>query len=546
MPEMNDSPKLNVQLPLIFAAVLAFGMFVGTKLPVYDRQFARLENTGKSGGTGTLEELIGYIDARYVDSADTDELKGRAIAEFLKGLDPHSVYISKDEIEGVREEMEGQFDGIGIEFLIVDDTLQVVTPLAGGPSEAAGILAGDRVVTINDSLVAGVKIDNTLIFKKLRGKKGSPVKIGVRRGREASLRHFDLKRDAIPIHSVDVAYLLDPQTVYVKINKFSATTTKEFYEKTKPLFNDKTPLDLVLDLRGNPGGYLEQATELLSNFFPEQKLLVYTEGRADKREDYKSSGRQNFLLKNLVVLIDEGSASAAEIMAGAVQDHDRGWLIGRRTFGKGLVQEEYPLRDGSAVRLTVARYFTPSGRCIQKDYLHDREHYKDDFNNRVKSGELTDGSKVKIADSTIFYTATGRKVFAGGGIIPDIFIPIDTSFANDYYFEVRSSVLAQFAQKLLENQQVKAENGLVDFTKNWSANAKIMDELAAYSEKNGVKRNPVQFARCKNELALQLKARLAKLMFKEEGLFTVLNNDDPAVEKALSVLKKGEPVAGKK
>ncbi len=542
MPEMTETPsKLNVRIPILFAVVMAAGMFVGTKLPVYDRHFARLEGGSLGGGKGSLEELIGYIDARYVDTANTETLRRRAINEFLKGLDPHSVYISKDEIEGVREDMDGKFDGIGIEFLIVDDTLQVVTPLAGGPSEAAGILAGDRVVTINDTLVAGIKIDNALIFKKLRGKKGTIVKVGIRRGREMSLRQFEIRRDAIPIHSVDVAYLLDPTTVYVKINKFSATTAKDFYEKTKPLFEGNKQLDLVLDLRGNPGGYLEQATEILSNFFEQDKLLVYTEGRMDRRQEYKSTGRQNFQLGNIVVLIDEGSASASEIMAGAVQDHDRGWLVGRRSFGKGLVQEEYPLRDGGAVRLTVARYFTPSGRCIQKDYVHDRDHYRDDFENRFKSGELTDGSKVKIADSTAYYTAKGRKVFAGGGIIPDVFVPVDTSFANDYFFDVRSGALAPFAQKMIERQQVAHSGSLEDFVKNYQPGPAVIDELVAYSEKNGIKKNPAQLARCRSELSLELKARLGKLLFKEVGMFSVLNADDAAVRRAMEVLKKGGP-----
>lgn len=541
------SSNFNVRLPLIFATLVALGMFVGNKLPRTDRQIALLENASSSGGPGgSLEELIGYIEARYVDSANTEELKNAAIAHFLKGLDPHSVFIPKSELEAVQEEMEGQFDGIGIEFLIVEDTIQVVTPLSGGPSEAAGIQAGDRIVKINDTLVAGIKVDNSLIFKKLRGPKGSSVKVSIRRGLEASLRDFDLKRDAIPIHSVDVAYLLDERTVYLKINKFSATTYTEFVEKIEPLAAGKSGIDLILDVRGNPGGYLEQATDILSQFLPEGALLVYTEGRIDHRQDYKSHGRQRFPIQNLAVLIDEGSASAAEIVAGAVQDHDRGWLVGRRSFGKGLVQEQYPLRDGSAVRLTVARYFTPAGRCIQKDYKIDRDHYGDDFERRVESGELTDGSKVKIADSTVFYTAAGRKVFAKGGIIPDVFVPLDTSFANDYYYDLRSTVVAQFAQKVIDAQRVTSKNGLADFVKNWSVSDSMLEELVGYAEKQGIKKQPTQLARCRQELKLQLKARLAKLLFKEVGLWSVLNDDDPAVEKARSILKKGEPVAAKK
>ncbi len=344
--------KFQIRLPVILAVTLAAGMFIGQQLPHFDENI-RFAPAGQSGRVaGTLDEILRYIEARYVDTVNTEQVKTGAIDHLLEQLDPHSVYITPDELKAVEDEMNGGFEGIGIEFLMVDDTIQVVTPLSGGPSEAAGILAGDRIITINDTVVAGIKIDNGKIFKKLRGPKGSTVVIGVLRGialsarEEKSLRKFVITRDMIPVKSVDIAYMLDQNTGYVKINRFSARTYQEFMESIRRC--GRYPENLVIDLRGNPGGYLEEATDLLSQFFPDGKLLVYTRGRVEGRSDYKSNDRARFNIQNISVLIDEGSASASEIVAGAIQDWDRGWVIGRRSFGKGLVQEQYPLGDGGA------------------------------------------------------------------------------------------------------------------------------------------------------------------------------------------------------
>lgn len=543
MTELQAPSKFQVRLPLILAATLAAGMFIGQQLPHYDKN-VRFMPGGQAGPVaGTLDEILRYVEAKYVDTVNADQLKTGAIEHLLEQLDPHTVYITPDELKAVEDDMSGGFEGVGIEFLMVDDTIQVVTPLSGGPSEAAGILAGDKIISINDTTVAGVKIDNGKIFKKLRGTKGSLVRLGILRGKEKVLRSFTIARDVIPVKSVDIAYMLDDKTGYVKINRFSARTYQEFMEAIRPLAEEKGMQNLVLDLRGNPGGYLEEATDMLSQFFPDGKLLVYTEGRTEKRRDYKSNGRVRFDIQNIAVLIDEGSASASEIVAGAIQDWDRGWVIGRRSFGKGLVQEQYPLGDGGALRLTVARYYTPSGRSIQRDYKHD-QNYSHEAERRLENGELSDSSKIKPADSTKYYTGLGRVVFGGGGISPDVFIPIDTSFSNNYFFEVRQH-LPQFAARWMESHGHSGlfAGNLADFVRSSPVSDAMLEELLKYAEKQGVAYNDVELKKCRAELKLLLKARIAKILFHEEGLYSVLNDDDPAVEKALQVLRSGEPVA---
>lgn len=309
-----------------------------------------------------------------------------------------------------------------------------------------------------------------------------------------------------------------------------------------PLVEEKGMKSMVLDLRGNPGGYLEEATEILSQVFPDGKLLLYTQGRAGQRKDYKSNGRARFDIQNVAVLIDEGSASASEIVAGAIQDWDRGWVVGRRSFGKGLVQEQYPLSNGGALRLTVSRYFTPSGRCIQRDYKHGQD-YKHEAERRLQNGELSNANKIKQDDTTKYYTGQGRIVFGGGGITPDVFVPIDTSYSSVYFTSVRQKI-PQFISRWMESQnRMNLSAALPEFARSYTVTDEILEALVAYAEKQDIKRNPTELAKCRTELKLQLKARLAKTLFGDEGLYKVLNDDDPAVEKAVQVLKSGPPVA---
>lgn len=543
MQEEKPSPW-QVRMPLLLALTLTLGMFIGQQLPRYDRDIYFEPGTSNRASSGTLDEILRYVQSKYVDTVKIDEIRTGAIDHLLEQLDPHSVYISPEELQAVEDDMSGEFEGVGIEYVVVDDTMQVVSVFPGGPSESAGVLPGDKIITISDSVVAGVDIENKKIFAFLRGRKGTQVELGVLRGREKSLRDFNITRDVIPVHSLDVAYMLDGQTGYVKINRFSATTYQEFMEAVRPMVETKGMQNLVLDLRGNPGGYLNEATDLLSQFFSDGKLLVYTKGRTEARRDYKSNGRSRFNIQNMAVLIDEGSASASEIVAGAVQDWDRGWVIGRRSFGKGLVQEQYPLGDGGALRLTVARYYTPSGRSIQRAYKHNSE-YGHEAERRLKSGELADPSKVKIADSTQYYTGMGRVVYGGGGIYPDVFIPLDTSFANDYYYELRQMVPQYAARWLEQNPRSTLPATLDAFLHDFQVTDAMLESMVAFAEKEGVSRQPAQLAKSKPELKLQLKARIAKALFREEGLYRVLNDDDPAVDKAKQLLGSGEPIVKK-
>lgn len=540
MTNNEQSPKLQTRLPLLLAAALAVGMFIGQQLPHYDRNF-RLESK-RAFNSGTLEEILRYVEAKYVDTVDVESLRTRAIEQLLDELDPHSVYISPDELKAVEDDMNGEFEGVGIEFIVLDDTIQVVAPLSGGPSEVAGILAGDKIVRINDSIIAGIKIETGKIYNKLRGPKGSKVKIGILRGKETTLRNFDVERDVIPVKSLEVAYMLDENTGYFKISRFNSNTYQEFMQSLTPMVEEQGLQTLVLDLRGNPGGYLEEATEMLSQFFPDGKLLVYTQGRSGQRKDYESNGRARFDIHNVAVLIDEGSASASEIVAGAVQDWDRGWVIGRRSFGKGLVQEQYPLSNGGAMRLTVSRYFTPSGRCIQRDYKNGQE-YDHEAERRLKNGELGDASKIKQGDTTKYYTGQGRIVFGGGGITPDVFIPVDTTYSSKYFSDVRQEI-PQFISRWREtHDRATLPATLTEFVHKYTISDQMLEELATYAENHGTPKIPGDLAKSRAELKLQLKARLAKTLFGDEGLFRVLNDDDPAVDKAIQVLKSGQPVA---
>lgn len=540
---MTES-KMQVRLPLVLAITLAIGMFIGQLLPHHDRDIRFFPGSAVSPKAGALDEIMRYIQEKYVDTVDVDALKTGAIDHLLEQLDPHSVYITPDEVQAVEDDMNGGFEGVGIEFIMVDDTIQVVTPLVGGPSEAAGILPGDKLVSIDDSIVAGVKVANGKIYRLLRDKKGTQVRLGVKRGQEKKLREFIVTRDVIAMHSVDVGYMLDDRTGYIKVNRFSANTQEEFMDKLRQLVEEQKMQNLVLDLRGNPGGYMQAATEMLSQFFPDGKLLVYTKGRNNDTKEYKSNGRARFSIQNVVVLIDENSASASEIVAGAVQDWDRGWIIGRRSFGKGLVQEQYDLRDGGALRLTIARYYTPSGRSIQRDYKHNAD-YAHESERRLKNGELTDPTRIVQADTTKYYTGQSRIVFGGGGITPDVFIPIDTSFSNPYFLKVRGFV-PQFVARWMESSTRPTLPGPVDdFVKTYMVTDALLEELVTYAEKQGVPRVPASLAQSRAELKLQLKARLAKVLFKEEGMYRVLNDDDPAVEKAKQVAGSGEPVAKK-
>ncbi len=533
--------RLFIWLPFLLSMVLAGGILLGMRLqsaaPPLIISGERLPDGPNAGGYAKLEELLRFIEAKYVDEVDRNKLVDEAIQSILKQLDPHSNYIPADQLEVVEEHMEGSFSGIGVEFLIIDDTLVVIAPLAGGPAERAGIIAGDKIVAVEDSLIAGQGLTNKEIISLLRGEKGSKVKLTLLRGAGKPFNVL-VTRDKIPMHSLDAALMLDEKTGYIKLNRFSATTHDEFMKALEKLHTERQIQNLVLDLRQNPGGYLQQAVNILSQLFATKGVpLVHTQGRAVNRSDYESTGRSLFPLKDIVVLIDEGSASASEIIAGALQDQDRATIVGRRSFGKGLVQEQYELRDGSALRLTVARYYTPSGRSIQKPYDNPLA-YEHESEERLKNGELTAEKLLLPADSTKYYTRQGRVVFGGGGISPDYFIPLDTVLMNPYYAELRTWLQPFSFNYSRRESAYFAGMSSGRFNSDFQVKDELINDFIGYTVRKGVKKDPAALASLLPELRRQLKAQIARVLYKDEGYYAVAASEDPAVIKALEILNK--------
>ena len=550
MPEFDTSSnkkKLNIWLPFLFALVLTIGMYIGAQLKPNPSVVIKTDNgeliQSSNTGTGRIEDLLRFIEARYVDEVDSEKLIDKAINSILEELDPHSNYIPASQLARVNDELEGNFDGVGIEFIILDDTIVVVSPIVGGPSEEAGILAGDKIVEINDSTAVGANGGTRELVNKLRGERGSEVKVGVLRDNEDEIKTFSINRDQIPIHSVDVGYMIDEKTGYIKVNRFSATTYREFMKEVESM-QEEGVQDLVIDLRQNPGGYLLEATKMLSQLFSDKgKLLVYTEGRTVRRNEYESNGLTHFAIDKVAVLIDEGSASASEIVAGAVQDWDRGVIVGRRSFGKGLVQEQYDLTDGSALRLTVARYYTPANRLIQKSYT-DKKAYDEDVIDRYEGGELVNKDSIQQSDTTKFYTKLeNRVVYGGGGITPDIFIPIDTSHLNRDYLKLRS-VVPQFIYRYAEkNADDLNEITLEKLRSEFEVDEMMLKDLLDYAAENNVEVTPEDFEKIESDIKLLLKSRLARHFFKEDGFYMIWNDKDESVKAALRALKKENPLA---
>lgn len=528
---------------------MVIGILIGTKMQNNPPTVAAIEIPKKetlppsSLGQGKLEEMIRYIEARYVDDVNKKELVKEAIDNILHQLDPHSSYISADHLKEVNDQLEGHFDGIGIEFIVVDDTVMVVSTLEDGPAKTAGILAGDKIVQIEDSLTVGDNIDYEGILKKLKGRKGTAVQVGIRRGNEEKVKQFSITRDKIPVSSIDVAYMLDDKTGIIKVNRFTSKTYREFMKELENLVEKEQLENLVIDLRGNPGGYLQETTNILSQLFKEKdQLLVYTEGSNVARSEYKTTGRNFYDVKNISVLVDEHSASASEILAGAIQDSDRGVIIGRRTFGKGLVQEQYRLRDGSAIRLTVARYYTPSGRCIQKSY-ENLDEYDGDLAERSHNGELFDASKFKQPDTTEYFTGKGRVVYGGGGIEPDVFVPLDSNLLNADFIKLRQH-LSAFAFRYLEkNRSQWADKKLSDFLKEFVPDEQLMNDYYRYAaQKNGGKTKRLS-PKLENKLATSIKATIASQLYSDLGFFKVSFADDPMVLEAVKLMKEDDPLA---
>jgi carboxyl-terminal processing protease len=485
--------------------------------------------------------LLRLIDGYYVDSANVDDLTEKAIVHLLSELDPHSVYVSKEEVDKMNEPLKGNFEGIGISFNIFKDTLLVNTTIPGGPSEKVGLRAGDRIIDVDGKKITGIGLKNSDVFDLLKGNKGTTVEIKVLRKQINEILDFTIVRDKIPIYSLDASYMLDESTGYIKLNNFSATTTEEFVEAMKRLKIQKVK-NLVLDLRGNGGGYLNTAIEITDQFLKDDKMVVYTDGYNEPKREYKATAMGTFEEGNLVVLIDEGSASASEIVSGAVQDWDRGLIIGRRSFGKGLVQRQLPLTDGSLLRLTTAHYYTPSGRCIQKPYENGVEEYRQDYRNRFSNGEMFNADSISITDSLEYKTLlNGRSVFGGGGVIPDIFIPIDTSAHYAYFNRLRrNNIIYNFVLDYIDRNREVLEKESEDFdkfNKNFKITDEMINEIVALGEKENIEKNEESLAFTVQEMKKEIKALIARDLFSRNEFYKIYYADDPGILKALQVIE---------
>lgn len=508
---------------------------IGFSHSIVFAQYPMASSAGKK-----FDSFISIVSQAYVDTVNDDELVEDAIKSVLEELDPHSVYISKDEVQKMNEPLVGNFEGVGVQFGITKDTIVVISPITGGPSEKLGIQSGDKIIKINDKTVAGVGFTNQDVFDNLRGAKGTHVKVSIARRGVKKLLDFDIVRDKIPIYSIDASYFVKPGIGYIKINRFAATTMQEFVESIDSL-SKKGLNSLILDLRGNSGGYLNIAIQLADQFLADKKLIVYTQGRSYPREDTHAERPGYFEKGKLVVLIDEGSASASEIVSGAVQDWDRALIIGRRSFGKGLVQKPYMLPDGSMIRLTISRYYTPTGRSIQKPYEEGMEDYYNDLNDRYKHGEFFSVDSIKLPDSLKYYTPNNRTVYGGGGIMPDIFVPIDTSSNSDYYGElIRKGVLNNFAVDYANNHRneiLSMYGNEYVFNDNFLIDPNFEAELIAYAEKEGIETNYEEFNRSKASIDIQVKALIARYFWKSNGFFVVINELNESLQKAIEVLE---------
>lgn len=494
---------------------------------------------------GKLEQLLYHIDRMYVDDVNKQQLVDAAIVRMLEELDPHSIYIPKEDLEEVNEPLKGNFEGVGIQFNIIRDTIYVVDAIPGGPSERLGIRSGDRILQIEEEKVAGVNFKNNDVMKRLRGKKGTKVKVSIGRKGEPAPMEFVITRDKIPIYSVDAGYMASPTVGYIKVSRFSATTMKEFREKMDEL-KAMGMQDLILDLQGNGGGYLRTAIEMADEFLGDKKLVVYTEGRTSPREDTYATKEGRFEKGRLVVLVDEGSASASEIVGGAMQDWDRGVIVGRRSFGKGLVQRPVMLPDGSAVRLTVSRYYTPSGRCIQKSYEEGVDAYRMEKGTRFETGELTNLDSIHPADTVKYYTMNKRVVYGGGGIMPDVFVAIDTTLSSEYFGQlVRKGVLNTFALNYVDEHRdelLQRYTSVEHFRNTFAVGEVMLDALEAFGSREGVEAEPIGMERSQELIALRLKALIARDLWDTAAYWQVINAENPvdrSFQRALEVLGDG-------
>jgi carboxyl-terminal processing protease len=534
---MSDqhSNRFRAYYPIVLSLFLAIGVLLGMWLA----------NTGKTrlpfgGNTGKINDILSYIKTNYVDTVNRQQLMDAAIDGMLTDLDPHSQYIPASDFNDVNDQLRGKFEGIGVQFRIIKDTIVIINTITGGPSEKVGVLGGDRIVKIEGKNITGPKFTDKDVIKQLKGPKGTKVKIDVLRKGSARLLPFTITRDVIPTWSIDASYMINDATGYIKLSKFSATTTEEITSALDSL--EKSGMkNLILDLRGNGGGYLQAAVDLADEFLPDKSTVVYTQGLNRKKQVYMATSKGSFEGGKVAVLIDEGSASASEIIAGAIQDNDRGTIIGRRSFGKGLVQEQLDFKDGSAVRLTVARYYTPTGRCIQKPYSKGALDYNHEYMDRFSNGEVEHPDSIKFADSLKFKTPKGKVVYGGGGIMPDIYIPLKSD--SNYVYLNKLTNAGAFTQWSFDYTDRERNNlrKIPDYRKFdqfFVVTPAMLEEFAAYAAKIGVPKNPKGMAYNKKEIESTLKSLIARNLYDDKGFYAIYNKTDKTVQKALETLQK--------
>lgn len=529
----NRLKKTSVWMPLAIAVALVAGMWIGKSF---------FNNSARWNSRSKLDTILEIIDRSYVDDVDPDSLLEASFAGLLSHLDPHSVYIPASDLQNVNEELSGSFSGIGISFNLLNDSINVLEVISGGPSEKAGLLAGDKIVSINDTIVAGQKWSDVKVRSSLRGPKGSVVKLGIKRHTSKKILPFEVVRGDIPVTSIDAAYMIAPKTGYVKINKFGSNTYSEFLTSVVNLMADGAE-KFVIDLRGNGGGFMEPAVLMANEFLPAGSPIVSMRGKTapDDRPTF-SDGSGSLLNTELVVLIDEVSASASEIFAGAIQDNDRGLVIGRRSFGKGLVQNQIELPDSSALRLTIARYYTPSGRCIQKAYAPGTD-YDRDIINRYEHGEFYSADSIKLDKSLAFETMHGRTVYGGGGIMPDIFVPNDTAGITSYYLNVVNAGLIQkytFDYTDRNRDRLEKSGDVAALLRMLPDDDTLLQDFVSYSQKAGVAPRWYYINISRDLLVNQLKAMIVRNVLGVEGYFKVFNELDPTVVSGVEALASGK------
>ena len=527
--------KNNRFMPLLMAVSVVVGILIGT---FYANHYSGNRLSIINSGSNKLNNLLRLVDDQYVDTVNVNDLVEKAMPQILAELDPHSVYISAKDMEVMNDDLKGSFSGVGIEFTIRQDTLHVQNVIKNGPAERAGVIAGDMIVKVDDQNFTGKTLTNEEAMHRLKGPKDTKVKLGILRNKEKTIRNFVVTRGDIPTKSVTAAYMLNDNTGYIRIKNFGENTYPELLIALAKLSQQRFE-NLTIDLRGNTGGYLESAVQIANEFLPKGQLIVYTQGRKSARQEYRSDGRGSYQQIPLVVLIDEGSASASEILAGAIQDNDRGTIIGRRSFGKGLVQKPMAFNDGSMIRLTIARYYSPSGRCIQKPYVSgDNKDYEEDLLARYEHGEFFSQDSIKHTGPA-YKTRIGREVFGGGGITPDIFVAEDTVDVTSYYKQASmSGLILQFAFDYTDNnrQKLNEYKTAKDLAK-YLVKQNSVEQFATFAEKNGLKRRNLMIQRSHKLLERYINSRIIYNMMSEEAWLQYLNDDDPAIKETLKVFQ---------